>query len=161
MHIFVNTLKTKLRYRLSADSRATRVVFLILAVKSTLLPKNAKIKCLMSKNLIRIVRKKSHSYRSPCRVKTGTPLPWLWFAKTFNVILGMQEIFFSSRKICFAEIWKLNWQLNENKFTKTFRPTNFCIHSLNFSLEFFIMIFFNKSAKFVLVNSYHSKYVKY
>ena len=42
MHIFVDKLKTKLRYRLSADSRATRIVFLILAVRSTLFPKNAK-----------------------------------------------------------------------------------------------------------------------
>ena len=38
--------------------------------------KNAKIKCIINKNLIRIVRKKSHSYGSSCRVKKGTPLPW-------------------------------------------------------------------------------------
>ena len=50
--------KSELWYRLSADSRATRVVFLISAVKSTFFPKNAKIKCVMNKNLIRIVRKK-------------------------------------------------------------------------------------------------------
>ena len=36
LHIFVHKLKTKLSYRLSADSRATTIVFLIFAVKSTL-----------------------------------------------------------------------------------------------------------------------------
>ena len=60
LHIFVHKLKTKLSYRLSADSRATSIVFLIFAVKSTFFPKNAKIKCVMSKNLRRIV-KKSHT----------------------------------------------------------------------------------------------------
>ena len=63
LHIFVHKLKTKLSYRLSADSRATSIVFLIFAVKSTFFPKNAKIKCVMSKNLRRIVRKKLYSYR--------------------------------------------------------------------------------------------------
>ena len=33
-------------YRLSADSRATRIVFFIYAAKSTFLQKNAKIKCI-------------------------------------------------------------------------------------------------------------------
>ena len=44
-------------YRLSADSRATSIVFLIFVVKSTFFPKNAKIKCWMNKNLIRTVKK--------------------------------------------------------------------------------------------------------
>ena len=44
LHVFVHELKTKLSYRLSADSRATRIVFLIFAVKSTFFPKKCPIK---------------------------------------------------------------------------------------------------------------------
>jgi hypothetical protein len=52
-------------------------MFLIFAVKSTFFSKNAKTKCGMNKYLIRIERKRSHSYRVSCCIKKGSPLPCL------------------------------------------------------------------------------------
>ena len=60
-------------YRLSTDSRATRILFLIFAVKSTFFfPKNVKTKWGMNKYLIRHVRKSSHSYRLSRKKGTST-----------------------------------------------------------------------------------------
>ena len=76
IHTFLlTTWRPNWRYRLSAVSRATRIMFLIFAVKSSFLSKNAKTKCVMNEYLITIVRKRSHSCQLSCCIKKGTPLP--------------------------------------------------------------------------------------
>ena len=77
-------------YRLSTDSRATRLVFLIFGVKSTFFSKSAKIKLKTNNFLIGIVRK-DHTFLVvlPSQEGDSSTLHFMFFR--YNVVITTQK----------------------------------------------------------------------
>ena len=101
--------KSELWYRLSADSRATRVLLLIFTVKNIFFPKNAKNKGVWNakwpKNLTRIVRNKSPRYRPSCRF-TNVVI-YAVFAPKIELVITVTAFYHYNAPMNVSRIWLL------------------------------------------------------